>query len=184
MSCVIDYNGFRVYCEADIYAGEEYLEGMRLQINKKDMEFMNNLMSLISETNNDESKKIEDTDIYCKIKSEYISEEKGFQLNNYIKTMIEEFLKSFNNAPTQGSIVNDIKKVDPFIEMQSQRPIINAISRLITEDRTVMGDDKKQFEDYQNESLEFQKKWVMIKNSLKIIKMNRSNSKKIAHFNI
>ena len=54
MSCVIDYNGFRVYCEADIYAGEEYLEGMRLQINKKDMEFMNNLMSLISETNNDE----------------------------------------------------------------------------------------------------------------------------------
>ena len=157
MSCVIDYNGFRVYCEADIYAGEEYLEGMRLQINKKDMEFMNNLMSLISETNNDENKKIEDTDIYCKIKSEYIAEEKGFQLNNYIKTMIEEFLKSFNNAPTQGSIVNDIKKVDPFIEMQSQRPIINAISRLITEDRTVMGDDKKQFEDYQNESIEFQK---------------------------
>ena len=127
MSCVIDYNGFRVYCEADIYAGEEYLEGMRLQINKKDMDFMNNLMSLISETNNDENKKIEDTDIYCKIKSEYIAEDKGFQLNHYIKTMIEEFLKSFNNAPTQGSIVNDIKKVDPFIEMQSQRPIINAI---------------------------------------------------------
>ena len=157
MSCVIDYNGFRVYCEADIYAGEEYLEGMRLQINKKDMDFMNNLMSLISETNNDENKKIEDTDIYCKIKSEYIAEDKGFQLNHYIKTMIEEFLKSFNNAPTQGSIVNDIKKVDPFIEMQSQRPIINAISRLITEDRTVMGEDKKQFEDFQNESFEFQK---------------------------
>ena len=157
MSCVIDYNGFRVYCEADIYAGEEYLEGMRLQINKKNMDFVNNLMSLISETNSDENKKIEDTDIFCKIKSEYIAEEKGFQLNNYIKTMIEEFLKSFNNAPTQGSIVNDIKKIDPFIEMQSQRPIINAITRLITEDRTIMGDDKKQFDDFQNESVEFQK---------------------------
>ena len=156
MSCVIDYNGFRVYCEADIFATEEYLEGMRLQKNKKDMDFMNNIISLISENNNEDKKKIENSDIYCKIKGEYIAEEKGFQLNNFIKTMIGDYLKSFNNQ-TQGSIVNDIKKVDPFTEMQSQRPIINSISRLITEDRTVMGEEKKQFEDYVNESIEFQK---------------------------
>ena len=156
MSCVIDYNGFRVYCEADIFASEEYLEGMRLQINKKDMEFLSNIISLISENNNEDSKKIENSDIYCKIKSEYIADERGFQLSQYIKTMIDDFLKSFNNN-TQGSIVNDIKKVDPFTEMQSQRPIINSISRLITEDRTIMGDDKKQFEDFENESVEFQK---------------------------
>ena len=156
MSCVIDYNGFRVYCEADIFVSEEYLEGMRLQINKKDMEFLSNIISLISDNNNEDKKKIENTDVYCKIKSEYIAEERGFQLSQYIKTMIDDFLKSFNNN-TQGSIVNDIKKVDPFTEMQSQRPLINSISRLITEDRTIMGDDKKQFEDFENESIEFQK---------------------------
>ena len=157
MSCIIDYNGFRVYCEADIFASEEYLEGMRLQINKKDMEFLNNIISLISVSNNDENKKIENNDIYCKIKSEYIAEEKGFQLNQYIKTIIEDFMKSFNKV-SQGSINNDVKKIDPFTEMQGQRPIINSITRLITEDRTIMGEDKRQFEDFQNDSFEFQKK--------------------------
>jgi hypothetical protein len=157
MSCIIDYNGFRVYCEADIFASEEYLEGMRLQINKKDMEFLNNIISLISVSNNDENKKIENNDIYCKIKSEYIAEEKGFQLNQYIKTIIEDFMKSFNKV-SQGSIINDVKKIDPFTEMQGQRPIINSITRLITEDRTIMGEDKRQFEDFQNDSFEFQKK--------------------------
>ena len=157
MSCIIDYNGFRVYCEADIFASEEYLEGMRLQINKKDMEFLNNIISLISVSNNDENKKIENNDIYCKIKSEYIAEEKGFQLNQYIKTIIEDFMKSFNKV-SQGSINNDVKKIDPFTEMQGQRPIINSITRLITEDRTIMGEDKRQFEDFQNDSFEFKKK--------------------------
>ena len=159
MSCVIDYNGFRVYCESDIFANEEYFEGMKLQINKKDMDFMNNIMSLICDNNNENNKKIESSDNYCKIRSEYIAEEKGFQLNQFIRTMIDDFLKSFNNN-TQGSIVNDIKKVDPFTEMQSQRPLINSISRLITEDRTIMGDEKKQFDDFQNESVEFQKNCV------------------------
>ena len=159
MSCVIDYNGFRVYCEPDIFANEEYFEGMKLQINKKDMDFMNNIMSLICDNNNENNKKIESSDNYCKIRSEYIAEEKGFQLNQFIRTMIDDFLKSFNNN-TQGSIVNDIKKVDPFTEMQSQRPLINSISRLITEDRTIMGDEKKQFDDFQNESVEFQKNCV------------------------
>jgi len=157
MSCLIDYNGFRVYCEADIFASEEYLEGMRLQLNnKKDMDFINNIIALISTSNNDENKKIENADIYCKMKGEYIAEERGFQLNQYIKTMIEDYLKSFNNT-SQESIINDIKKVDPFTELQSQKPIINAISRLITEDRGVMGDDKKSFDDFKNESIEFQK---------------------------
>ena len=41
--------------------------------------------------------------------------------------------------------------------MQGQRPIINSITRLITEDRTIMGEDKRQFEDFQNDSFEFQK---------------------------
>ena len=159
MSCVIDYNGFRVYCESDIFANEEYFEGMKLQINKKDMDFMNNIMSLICDNNNEINKKIESSDNYCKIRSEYIAEEKGFQLNQFIRTMIDDFLKSFNNN-TQGSILNDIKKVDPFTEMQSQRPLINSISRLITEDRTIMGDEKKQFDDFQNESVEFQKNCV------------------------
>ena len=153
MSCVIDYNGFRVYCESDIFANEEYLEGMRMQLNKKDMEFINNIMELISNNNSEDSNKIEDSDIYCKIKSEYIAEEKGFNLNQYIKTMTDEFLKSFN----QGNIGNDNKKIDPFTEMQSQRPIINSITRLFTDDRTVMGEDKAQFENYQNDSIEFQK---------------------------
>ena len=157
MSCIIDYNGFRVYCESDIFASEEYLEGMRLQINKKDMDFLNNIMSLISDNNNEDKKKIENSDMYCKIKGEYIAEERGFQLNQYIRIMIDDYLKSFNSTNQDGSVINEIKKIDPFTEMQSQRPIINSISRLITEDRTIMGEEKKQFEDFQNESIDFQK---------------------------
>ena len=160
MSCLVDYNGFRVYCEADIFASEEYLEGMRLQLNnKKDIDFIKNIIALISISNNDENKKIVNADIYCKIKGEYIAEERGFQLNQYIKIMIEDYLKSFNNT-SQESIINDIKKVDPFTELQSQKPIINAISRLITDDRGVMGEDKKSFDDFQNESIEFQKNCI------------------------
>ena len=97
VSCVIDYNGFRVYCESDIFVSEEYLEGMRLQINKNDMSFIKNIMELISDNNNENLKKIETSDIYCKIKNDYIAEEKGFELGQYIKTMIDEFLKTFDN---------------------------------------------------------------------------------------
>ena len=32
LSCVIDYNGFRVYCESDIFANEDYLEGLKLDL--------------------------------------------------------------------------------------------------------------------------------------------------------
>ena len=96
VSCIIDFNGFRVYCESDIFASEEYLEGMKLQMNKNDMSFIKNVMELISENNNEDIKKIETSDIYCKIKNDYIAEEKGFELGQYIKTMIEEFLKTFD----------------------------------------------------------------------------------------
>ena len=43
MNCNIDNIGFRVYCESDIFSNKEYFEGMKLQINKKDMNFMNNI---------------------------------------------------------------------------------------------------------------------------------------------
>ena len=157
VSCLIDYNGFRVYCEGDIFATEEYLEGMRLQINKNDMTFMKNIMELISENNNEEIKKIEASDIYCKIKNEYIAEEKGFELRQYIKTMIEEFLKSFEKK-NQGNLINEnIKKIDPFTDMQGQKPLINCIKKLITNDRNIMGATKDQFDYFQNESVEFQR---------------------------
>ena len=159
VSCLIDYNGFRVYCESDIFVSEEYLEGMRMQMNKNDISFIKNIMELISDNNNEDSKKIETSDIYCKIKNEYIAEEKGFELAQYIKTMIDEFLKTFEKKNKGNSIMEEtIKKTDPFSDMQSQKPIINCIKKLITDDRNIMGITKEHFDDFQNESIEFQKK--------------------------
>ena len=156
VSCIIDYNGFRVYCESDIFASEEYLEGMKLQMNKNDMTFIKNIMELISENNNEEIKKIETSDIYCKIKNDYIAEEKGFELGQYIKTMIEEFLKTFDKK-SQGTTNENIKKNDPFNDIQSQKPIINSIKKLLTDDRNIMSSTKEHLDDFQNESIEFQK---------------------------
>ena len=158
VSCIIDFNGFRVYCESDIFASEEYIEGMKLQINKSDMSFFKNIMELLSENNNEDIKKIEISNIYCKIKNEYIAEEKGFELKQYIKTMIEEFLKTFDNKNQGNSMIENSKKIDPFSDMQSQRPIINCIKKLITDDRNIMGITKEHFDDFQNESIEFQRK--------------------------
>jgi len=158
VSCIIDFNGFRVYCESDIFASEEYLEGMKLQMNKNDMSFIKNVMELISENNNEDIKKIETSDIYCKIKNDYIAEEKGFELGQYIKTMIEEFLKTFDKKNQGTSIIENLKKTDPFSDMQSQKPIINCVKKLITDDRNIMGITKEHFEDFQNESIDFQKK--------------------------
>ena len=158
VSCIIDYNGFRVYCESDIFVSEEYLEGMRLQMNKNDISFIKSIMELVSDNNNEEIKKIETSDIYCKIKNEYIAEEKGFELGQYIKTMIEEFLKTFDKKNQGNSLMNEnIKKSDPFSDMQSQKPIINCIKKLLTDDRNIMAATKEHLDDFQNDSIEFQK---------------------------
>ena len=158
VSCLIDYNGFRVYCESDIFVSEENLESMRLQMNKNDISFIKNIMELISDNNNDDIKKIETSDIYCKIKNENIAEEKGFELGQYIKTMIDEFLKTFEKKNKGNSILEEnIKKTDPFSDMQSQKPIVNCIKKLITDDRNIIGITKEHFDDFQNESIEFQK---------------------------
>ena len=159
VSCIIDYNGFRVYCESDIFANEEYLEGMKLQINKNDMTFLRNIIELISENNNEETKKIETSDIYCKIKNDYIAQEKGFELEQYIKTMIEDYLKTFEEKKSSGNTINEttVKKTDHFTEMQSQKPIINCIKKLITDDRNIMSITKEHLEDFQNDSMKFQK---------------------------
>ena len=160
VSCIIDYNGFRVYCESDIFASEEYLEGMKLQMNKNDMTFIKNIMELVSENNNEDTKKIETSDIYCKIKNDYIAEEKGFELGQYIKTMIEEFLKTFDDNTNQGTNNENIKKTDLFSDMQSQKPIINSIKKLLTDDRNIMSNTKEHINDFQNNSIEFQKNCV------------------------
>ena len=157
VSCIIDYNGFRVYCESEIFASEEYLEGMRLQINKGDVPLIKYISELISENNNEVVKKIETSNIYCKIKNSYIAEEKGFELGQYIKTMIEEFLKTFEKNTQGGVSMNEnIKKIDHFSETQSLKPIINCIKKLITDDRNIMGMTKDNFEDFKKNSIEFQ----------------------------
>ena len=157
MSCIIDFNGFRVYCESDIFANEEYLEGMKLQMNKNEMSFIRSIIELISENNNEETKKIETSDIYCKIKNDYIAKEKGFELEQYIKAMLEEFLKTFEKKNQGTSITETIKKSDPFTETESQKPIINCIKKLITDDRNIMSATKESFNDFQIDSLQFQK---------------------------
>ena len=68
-------------------------------------------MELISENNNEETKKIETSDIYCKIKNDYIAEEKGFELGQYIKTMIEEYLKTFELWQQQKNILMIFKVI-------------------------------------------------------------------------
>ena len=130
---------------------------MRLQINKGDVPLIKYISELISENNNEVVKKIETSNIYCKIKNSYIAEEKGFELGQYIKTMIEEFLKTFEKNTQGGASMNEnIKKIDHFSETQSLKPIINCIKKLITDDRNIMGMTKDNFEDFKKNSIEFQ----------------------------
>jgi hypothetical protein len=155
VSCIIDYNGFRVYCESDIFVSEEYLEGMRLQINKNDISFIKNIMQLISVDNNEETKKIETSDIFCKIKYKYIAEEKGFELEQYIKKMIEDYLKTFEK---ENQSVD--KEFNPFTDMQSQKPIINCIKKLITEDKNIMISPIEHFDAFKKNSIDLQQKYT------------------------
>ena len=52
LSCIIDYNGFRVYCESDIFASEDYLEGLKLDLRQDESStFIRELTKYISENN-------------------------------------------------------------------------------------------------------------------------------------
>ena len=96
LSCVIDYNGFRVYCESDIFANEDYLEGLKLDlIQDESSNFIRELTKYILENNEELMKEYTRQYIFCNISNKNIANEKSFDLEKSIEGIINDFKKSF-----------------------------------------------------------------------------------------
>ena len=101
LSCIIDYNGFRVYCESDIFATEDYLEELKLDIEQNESSnFIKELTKYIILKNNEELLKeyIKQTKyIFCNISNERIAKEKCFDIEKSVDNIINDFKDSFMN---------------------------------------------------------------------------------------
>ena len=96
LSCVIDYNGFRVYCESDIFANEDYLEGLKLDLIQDESSiFIRELTKNILENNEDLIKEYRKQYIFYNISNKNIANEKSFDLEKSIEGIINDFKKSF-----------------------------------------------------------------------------------------
>ena len=88
LSCVIDYNGFRVYCESDIFANEDYLEGLKLDLIQDESSiFIRELTKNILENNEDLIKEYTKQYIFYNISNKNIANEKSFDLEKIIKIL-------------------------------------------------------------------------------------------------
>ena len=125
MSCVIDYNGFRVLCESDIFTTEENVEGLKLKLaqmntsiqhnntNNRNINvngknngmngfasesmFVNNLSKFISGIN-EKGEKLDNYTLIYNINPKDISNEKSFDLEKYYKTLQRDYEMTFERA--------------------------------------------------------------------------------------
>ena len=135
MSCIIDFNGFRVYCESDIYATEEYLESLKLQMTqnsseKGEMYFIKEISKLICENNNDvKNEKIEISNVIVNISSKTVSDDKNFELESYISNVTNDFIRSFDK-----NIKNEIiGKNDRNQIVQTSEQFIKCVKKIISD---------------------------------------------------
>ena len=98
LSCIIDYNGFRVYCESDIFANDDYLEGLRLDlVQDESSTFIKELTKFILENNDELTKEYTRQNVICNISNKTIANEKAFDLEKSIEAILNDFKKSFQN---------------------------------------------------------------------------------------
>ena len=157
LACVVDFNGFRVYCESEIFVSEEYLEAMKLNTNGNDFYFLKTLEKIICENNNNNINKNqknqikniknffnenninnfnENLDLHnvaINITSKYISEEKGFNLQKFIELIMNDFMKTFekNLNFNNNNNINNLNKNDLNSFIQSENSFVKCIKKII-----------------------------------------------------
>ena len=146
LSCIIDYNGFRVYCESDIFASEDYLEGLKLDLRQDESStFIRELTKYISENNdlmNDYSKQ----NIFCNIPNQVIANEKAFDLEKSIEGILNDFKKSFLNNKNDEINYRENK----FNKSENQ---MIKIAKNITSSSPMFEEGEENFSKYFQESL-------------------------------
>ena len=146
LSCIIDYNGFRVYCESDVFASEDYLEGLKLDLRQDESSiFIRELTKYISENNEiiDEYSK---QNIFCNISSQIIANEKSFDLEKSIEGILNDFKKSFLSS--KNDEIN--YRENRFNKSENQ---MIKIAKNITSNNPMLDEGEENFAKYFQESL-------------------------------
>ena len=121
LNCMIDYNGFRVYCESDIFAGEDNSDvGYEIEKNA----FIKDLAKYLCE-NSEIEKNYGKKNNFCYINNDVLSKEKAVDFESGIAEIKKDFLESFPNR--QGENKQDLK----FYKSESQ--MINLVKNLISD---------------------------------------------------
>lgn len=154
LSCIIDYNGFRVYCESDIFANEDYLEGLKLDlVQDESSAFIKDLTKHIIESNEELMKEHVRQNIFCNISNKTIANEKAFDLEKSIEEILNDFRKSFPKDKNSNEINNKNKKFN-----KSENQMIKIAKNLIS-DNPIYEETEENFNKYFADSVSRQKNY-------------------------
>lgn len=154
LSCIIDYNGFRVYCESDIFANEDYLEGLKLDlIQDESSAFIKELTKYIIENNDELMKEQIRQNIFCNISNKTIANEKAFDLEKSIEEILNDFKKSFSKDKNGNEINYRNKKFH-----KSENQMIKIAKNLIS-DNPIFEESEEDFGKYFMDSVSRQMKY-------------------------
>ena len=150
LNCMIDYNGFRVFCESDIFADEEYLKGLEL-VQDEATAFIRELTKYISENNGEIEKDYPKQNIFCNISNQIIANEKALDFQKSLDGILKDFLRSFPSGKA-GENNKDLK----FYKTEGK--MINLVKNLIS-DTNILEDSDETFSVYFNDSIRKQSQY-------------------------
>ena len=139
LDCIIDYNGFRVYCESDIFADEECLKGLEL-VQNESTAFIRELTKYICENSDDLEKEYPKQNSFCNISNELIANEKALDFEKSLEGILNDFLRSFPSGKV-GEINKDLKFY------KTEEKMINIVKNMIS-DTNVIEDPDDNFSIY------------------------------------
>ena len=144
LNCMIDYNGFRVFCESDIFVDEEYLKGIELVPEEKTA-FIRELTKYICDNNSEIEKEYSKQNNYCSIKNETIANDKALDFEKSIENILEDFEKSFYKKKGENKDLKFYK---------TEEKMINIIKNLNSDNTNniIEEDEEDNFRQYFNET--------------------------------
>ena len=143
LNCLIDYKGYRVFCESDIFADEEYLKGLEL-VQEEKTDFIRKLTKYISENNGYIEKNYQRQNGFCNISNRIIASEKALDFEDSLDNIFEDFQRSFPSGKP-GEINKDLKFY------KTEEKMINLAKNLIS-DSNIIEESGETFEVYFAES--------------------------------
>ena len=156
LSCIIDYNGFRVFCESDIFANEDYLVGLKLDlVQDKSAAFIRELTKYILENNDEITNEYTNKNVFCNISNQIIANEKAFDLEKSLEGILNDFKKSFLNNKNGDINFKDTKFY------RSENQMIRIAKNLVNNNPSLEegGVGEETFSKYFQESLSKQTKY-------------------------